>query len=114
MSVVGVTCPTWCLGEHEKAVAEGIAPEDIDHGSVDLTMRVDTIVNRSTGQVLREGRGTLTALLKQPMTPAPFGGYPLVELEVNSERVDLTTGEARRLAAMLLHLADQEDLHHWQ
>lgn len=103
-------CPAWCADgpeQHSRAVAEGVGVEEVTHCSVELLSK--------PSQVLREQRGMIDMYLLQPATP-PFGGYPVVVLDVlegtGSACLNLTTGEARRLAAQLLYLADLEDLHH--
>ena len=120
-------CPTWCLGppEHAQAVAEGCDEADLYHLSPDLGFRVDTLTNpNDPTQVLRHSPGSLRLQLMQDAATFPFGGFPVIELEVSSgkprgfpgrqeARLRLTSGEARSLAAMLVHFADREDLHHW-
>lgn len=113
-------CPAWCAGgadEHARAIDEGVELDLIEHRSVDLGIRLATLrhPNRPK-QILRECPGKVAMSLSQDAQTLPFGGYPLIELEVTSAlghdtRLDLTTGEARTLAAQLLHLADQEELH---
>ncbi len=121
-------CPTWCAGgvkEHRQALDEGCTVEGIKHRTDDLCTRLDRLTNAyQPRQVLRDCPAMVTVQLVQPGQPTPFGSYPLIEVEISvfqgegenlhhrSTNLELTTGEARTLAAQLVYLADLEDLHH--
>jgi hypothetical protein len=112
-------CPSWCVVDHVQAQREGLEREDVlRHVSNDLGGHLPDLVNHSAQRLDRHGGGGWRLQLQQEGEPQPFGGYPVLELAVTGAGhaeipLPLTTAEARRLAAQLLHLADAEDLHRY-
>lgn len=116
-------CPSWCSGGpegHQEALMEGCDVESASvHLSPDLTGSQGEIRNYVSGDVSRHGKGGWRVQLRQ-QARGRFDEMALIEVELHVRtdaapsyvhtELELTTGEARQLAAQLLHLADQEDL----
>jgi hypothetical protein len=115
-------CPPWCTQPHEQALDEGCTVEEASiHIGPDLCGSTHDASNPYTGEIVRPGSGGWSVVLRQPEGPE-WRRVPIIELELEGkadrpggvrDRVQLTlvSGEARTLAAQLLHLADQTDLH---
>ncbi|WP_090860085.1 hypothetical protein [Nocardioides lianchengensis] len=117
-------CPPWCesgIKGHRQALREGCEPDQArTHLSVDLGGQVDDIRNYLTGRLFRPGQGgwrvwleagpLMTTLVLELRTITRGKNIPAGKRKHNSVRLDLTTDEARSLAAQLIHLADREDL----
>ncbi|MEI5672987.1 MULTISPECIES: hypothetical protein [unclassified Nocardioides] len=124
-------CPPWRadgLAGHRAAYAEGTNLEGArEHLSIELGGQVDDIVNYLAKRTDRPGAGGWRAQLRRgnPYDDVPVDGLnmttvffelhtitPLGGEENKHERIslNLTTAEARTMAAQLIHLADLEDL----
>lgn len=105
-------CPSWCINEHERALAEGC---DIESARVHSTGDLVGIAQATDERV----RWNLWLRADPGRDPVFFGGA-FVELGTTRPTADgsghdhhvwrLDTGAARVLARQLLHFADQADL----
>ncbi|GAA5153775.1 hypothetical protein GCM10023340_36310 [Nocardioides marinquilinus] len=107
------SCPSWCSGEHEAALAEGCRPEIARvHHRGDLIGHSD----RLPGEGDREHHRWHMWLYADPGPDCVFHGPPFIELEVRNVEGDLNhtmrlwPGDARSLARQLVHLADLAEL----
>ncbi|GEP38452.1 hypothetical protein NPS01_21150 [Nocardioides psychrotolerans] len=118
-------CPSWCTSGpagHAEAMLEGCDLESASmHLSADIGGQQDEIRNYVTGEVVRPGKGGWRVQLRQQVRPGHRLDVPLLGVECHIREsatptayvrteLNLTTSEARKLAAQLLHLADAEDL----
>lgn len=128
MTGLPTRCPAWCDGGaagHQQALDEGCSVEIARvHLSGDLGGQVNDISNFVTKRVVRRGTGGWRVQLQQDEPEDGCYDMAVIELELHERRsadlsstgydytrLNLTTGEARALAAQLLHLADREDVH---
>lgn len=119
-----VSCPDWCISDHERALREGCHVESArTHMSADRGGALNTITDPDHGHVYRPGGGMWQVSMDaDPGDDGVATGYPLIEFETSRwddagekrqlRRValDLTSGEARVLASQLVWLADAADL----
>jgi hypothetical protein len=119
-----VRCPSWCIGDHERSLIEGnVAADARVHQSIGFGDALDDLTNPFAKRLDREGGGGWEVVLSQD-EPGHYKTVPTVDLECRFIRLGqgggvdvddhvalhLTTGEARSLAAQLVHLADLGDL----
>jgi hypothetical protein len=113
-------CPSWCIGQHMQALSEGCVIEDsVAHRSADFESNLDGIRGYDERPLRAHGGGWTVRASHAPYVRALGArpsGMPTVELGVSEdhtgdfERLALTAGEARTLAAQLLRCADMLDL----
>jgi hypothetical protein len=109
-------CRSWCVGTHKQALEEGCTVEESRlHRSADVGGQTADLVNHRAQRLDRPGGGAWDLQLYADPGPEPhYYGLPLVKLEVREDlgrvELSLTSGEARTLAAQLLHYADTADL----
>jgi len=116
-------CPHWCPSQHAEHFLEVVGDtvyEASQHFAGVAEMTLGELRNYIDGRLSRPGGSHVDVALIQyphPSTNGGFNGPPLVELELSTIRreqsasVELTTGEARSLAAALLRAAELgEDL----
>lgn len=116
---VDTSCPQWCasgIKEHRQALEEGCSGEEArTHMSADLGWVLDDVRNHRTGDLLRLGGGGWRVMLERAemrLTSVTLWLHRPKEGTSGYENLglNLTTGEARRLAAQLVRLADMEEL----
>jgi len=114
----GSACPSWCTQGHLRALREGNSLEAAaEHLGRGTSGHLAEIRSPGDGRLTRQGGGSWELVtVKEPMADG-FGQRtePAVEFELRDgrpqdARVRLTSGEARILAAQLIHAADQLDL----
>jgi hypothetical protein len=114
----GSACPSWCTRGHLRALNEGNSLEaSAEHVGRATGGHLPELRSHGDGHLTRRGGGSWELVtVKEPM-PDGLGQRtePAVEFELRDwrpqdARVQLTSGEARVLAAQLLHAADQLDL----
>jgi hypothetical protein len=114
----GSACPSWCTQGHLRALHEGNSLEaSAEHIGRSVCGHLPEVRSHGDGRVTRRGGGSWESVtVEEPMLDG-FGHRmePAVEFELrdgrpHEARVRLTSGEARVLAAQLLHAADQLDL----
>ena len=114
----GSACPSWCTQGHLRALREGNSLEAAaEHVGQGTSGYLPEVRSPGDGRLTRQGGGSWELVtVKEPM-PDGFGQRtePAVEFELrdgrpHNARVRLTSGEARVLAAQLIHAADQLDL----
>jgi hypothetical protein len=114
----GSACPPWCARGHMRALQEGATLEGAaQHVGRPSGGHLPEIRSASDGHLTRPGGGGWDVVpAEDPMlNGVDRRSEPAVELELRDgrpqeARVRLTSGEARTLAAQLVHTADQLDL----
>lgn len=121
LAKVEAQCPPWCHGQHAQAYREGCSFRDAaEHLSYDHGDFMTRLSNPYSERVEREGGARWAVQLRQHThlwQDERVGlALPFVQLEVAEGRggsrsvMQLTMGEARSLAAVLLHVVSQEEL----
>ena len=116
--VDGSACPAWCARGHMRALKEGASLEAAsEHVGRPIGGYLAEIRNPANGRLTRPGGGGWEVVTAAE--PMPNGldhrTEPAVEIELRdpraqAARVRFTSGEARVVAAQLVHAADQLDL----
>jgi hypothetical protein len=114
----GSACPSWCTQGHLRALHEGNSLEaSAEHVGRGTSGHLPEMRSHGDGRLTRPGGGSWELVTVQEPMADGFGHRmePAVEFELRDgrpqqARVRLTSGEARVLAAQLLHAADQLDL----
>ena len=123
LAKVSAKCPRWCIDEHAQSYQEvgGDVETCAEHMGTGPEVRLYEIRNPYSGRLEREARGGWHARLRQTPYLHSAGHLtedePLIEFHVDeygpgrncsggSAYLNLTTGEARTLAAALLRLAE--------
>lgn len=113
-------CPSWCIGDHERAIEEGCDVKSAaGHLSADVGHYLPDLRNAIANRLDRPGNAGWRLVLVAGW-PGP-SDMPLVEVElhewtdierreVTSRSMFLSSGEARTLAAQLVAMADKLDL----
>ena len=113
------SCPSWCDKAHTDALAEGTGWEDSRQHRTSGGAEVLTELGYADRPVRVWGAGwDLTAKQRPSTRGGGSWGPPLIGLDVNESSIvpgrraaiELTSGEARVLAAQLAAMADRLDL----
>lgn len=109
------TCPTWCLGEHQRAYDEGCDIASAGrHTAPDLGGHLAEIRHVATDTILRCDDNSQWRLELEAEHRRRFWEHPWIYLEVSREdrrvTLQLDSGDARKLARQLVHFADLMDL----
>jgi hypothetical protein len=116
--VDGSACPPWCVRGHMRAFEEGASLEAAsEHVGRPGGGYLAEVRSAADGRLTRPGGGGWEMVIAAEPMPNGVGHRtePAVEFELRdggpqSSRVRFTSGEARVLAAQLVHAADQLDL----
>jgi hypothetical protein len=114
-------CPSWCgddpaghLQTFHEIAGDDRAQAASVHMSGDMDHRLNTLVQPYTGVTLREG-GDHWNVEVRAQGEHHWYGVPFIHTRLGTKdqtgtEVQLTSGEARKLARQLLHMADLIDL----
>lgn len=116
-------CPAWCSRNHAEYFAENVGllsqTEVSTHYAYAGEDHLHQLSNPIDHRIEREGGGDWSLEIHQLPHPTSSGGHngpPLIELAVRApsrvrpNQIEMTSGDARVLAATLLAAADRIDL----
>jgi hypothetical protein len=111
-------CPSWCTKDHAEDLADGATAEEarqhLTGGPGDYLREIRNYsITGTTSRVMRKDSGAWDLNITQEERVLGYFDEPTINLESSSAghenrvTLQLTSGEARSLAAALVHLADK-------
>ena len=100
-------CPMWCEG-HDKR----LDPQELEHLAGGNGIHFNTITNKVDGRVMRPGQQSVSFHISQSSMEdrGGFKDVPTVQVTAGDVQLQMTTGEARVFARILVDYADRVDL----